>query len=94
MEAGRPCERDPGQNLLGQIGRNLEVRNSGDRVHEGSPLLKGAPAAGAESEVFIHFPYAPTLEGQYIIKNMVLISAGLVIGAPMNLVFPVFDVAF
>lgn len=32
-------------------------------------------------EVFTRLPYAPTLEGQYIIKNMVLISAGLVIGA-------------
>jgi uncharacterized membrane protein YphA (DoxX/SURF4 family) len=32
-------------------------------------------------EVFAHIPYAPTLEGQYIIKNIVLISAGIVIGA-------------
>lgn len=32
-------------------------------------------------EVFIRVPYAPTLEGQYIIKNMVLISGALVIGA-------------
>jgi uncharacterized membrane protein YphA (DoxX/SURF4 family) len=35
-------------------------------------------------EVFTAFPYAPTLEGQYIIKNMVLISAGLVIGATVR----------
>jgi len=35
-------------------------------------------------EVFSVFPYAPTLEGQYIIKNMVLISAGLVIGATVR----------
>jgi uncharacterized membrane protein YphA (DoxX/SURF4 family) len=35
-------------------------------------------------EVFTHIPYAPTLEGQYIIKNMVLISAGLVIGATVR----------
>ena len=27
------------------------------------------------------FPHVPTLEGQYIIKNLVLISAGIVIGA-------------
>ena len=33
------------------------------------------------SEVFFRVPYAPTLEGQYIIKNLVLISAGLVLGA-------------
>jgi len=30
---------------------------------------------------FTHVPFAPTLEGQYIIKNLVLISAALVIGA-------------
>ena len=31
-------------------------------------------------DTFIHAPYAPTLEGQYIIKNLVIISASLVIG--------------
>ncbi len=36
------------------------------------------------SEVFTQIPYAPTLEGQYIIKNLVLISAGLVIGATVK----------
>ncbi len=35
-------------------------------------------------EVFTVFPYAPTLEGQYIIKNIVLVSAGLVIGATVR----------
>ncbi|MDX1993778.1 MAG: DoxX family protein [bacterium] len=35
-------------------------------------------------EVFTRFPYAPTLEGQYIIKNMVLVSAALVIGATVR----------
>ena len=35
-------------------------------------------------EVFTVFPYAPTLEGQYIIKNVVLVSAGLVIGATVR----------
>jgi len=35
-------------------------------------------------EVFSAVPYAPTLEGQYIFKNMVLISAGLVIGATLR----------
>jgi uncharacterized membrane protein YphA (DoxX/SURF4 family) len=30
------------------------------------------------------FPYGLTLEGQYIIKNLVLISAGLVIGATVK----------
>ncbi len=33
---------------------------------------------------FTRVPYAPTLEGQYIIKNLVLISAGLVIGATVR----------
>lgn len=32
-------------------------------------------------EVFTRVPWAPTLEGQYIIKNIVLVSAGIVIGA-------------
>ena len=36
------------------------------------------------SEVFTRIPYAPTLEGQYIIKNMVLISAGIVLGATVR----------
>lgn len=33
------------------------------------------------AETWTIFPIAPTLEGQYIIKNMVLVGAGLVIGA-------------
>jgi uncharacterized membrane protein YphA (DoxX/SURF4 family) len=36
------------------------------------------------AETFTHFPYAPTLEGQYIIKNIVLVAAGLVIGATVR----------
>jgi uncharacterized membrane protein YkgB len=36
------------------------------------------------NEVFTVLPYAPTLEGQYIIKNTVLVSAGLVIGATVR----------
>jgi uncharacterized membrane protein YkgB len=36
------------------------------------------------SETFSVFPIAPTLEGQYIIKNLVLVSAGLVIGATVR----------
>jgi len=35
-------------------------------------------------EVFSRIPYAPTLEGQYIIKNLVLISAGIVVGATVR----------
>ena len=36
------------------------------------------------SEVFTRVPYAPTLEGQYIIKNVVLISAAIVLGATVR----------
>jgi uncharacterized membrane protein YphA (DoxX/SURF4 family) len=35
-------------------------------------------------EVFSHIPYAPTLEGQYIIKNLILISSALVIGSTVR----------
>ena len=35
-------------------------------------------------ETFAHAPYAATLEGQYIIKNLVLVSAGLVLGATVR----------
>lgn len=33
------------------------------------------------SETWEHFPVVPSMEGQYILKNLVLVSAGLVIGA-------------
>ena len=35
-------------------------------------------------ETFTHFPFVPTLEGQYIIKNLVLIGAALVIGSTVR----------
>lgn len=31
-----------------------------------------------------HIPYAPTLEGQYIIKNLLIISAALVVGGTVR----------
>jgi uncharacterized membrane protein YkgB len=34
--------------------------------------------------VFVSFPFVLTLEGQYIVKNVVLISAALVIGATVR----------
>lgn len=34
--------------------------------------------------VWTHFPYGLTLEGQYIVKNLVLVSAGLVLGATVR----------
>ncbi|HVT90836.1 MAG TPA: DUF417 family protein [Tepidisphaeraceae bacterium] len=33
---------------------------------------------------WLHFPYAPTLEGQYIFKNLVIIGAALVIGSTVR----------
>ncbi len=36
------------------------------------------------AEVFTRIPYAPTLEGQYIIKNIVLIGAAMVVGATVR----------
>jgi hypothetical protein len=33
---------------------------------------------------WLHVPYAPTLEGQYIIKNLVLISAAMVVGGTVR----------
>lgn len=35
-------------------------------------------------EVFTIFPYGLTLEGQYIVKNLVIITAGLVIGSTVR----------
>ena len=43
-----------------------------------------APIFLFPNEVFTRIPYAPTLEGQYIIKNLVLVSAALVIGATVR----------
>jgi uncharacterized membrane protein YkgB len=36
------------------------------------------------NETFNSIPFEPTLEGQYIIKNIVLISAGIVIGSTVR----------
>ena len=35
-------------------------------------------------ELFTIFPFAPTLEGQYIVKNLVLISAAIMIGGTVR----------
>jgi uncharacterized membrane protein YkgB len=35
-------------------------------------------------ETFTSFPFVPTLEGQYIIKNLVLIGAAIVVGATVR----------
>ncbi len=36
------------------------------------------------NEVFFRIPYAPTLEGQYIFKNIVIIGAGIILGATVR----------
>lgn len=36
------------------------------------------------SETFTQFPWAPTLEGQYIIKNVVIVAAAIVLGATVR----------
>lgn len=36
------------------------------------------------TETFKMFPFVPTLEGQYIIKNLILISAGFAIGTTVR----------
>lgn len=43
-----------------------------------------APIVLFPAEVFVRIPFAPTLEGQYIIKNAVLISAAIVLGATVR----------
>lgn len=42
------------------------------------------PLALFPAECFARVPWAPTLEGQYIVKNLVLISAGIVVGATVR----------
>ena len=36
------------------------------------------------TETFTTFPIAPTLEGQYIIKNVVIVAAAIVLGATVR----------
>jgi hypothetical protein len=43
-----------------------------------------APVALLPERVFTQFPFGLTLEGQYIVKNLVLIAAALVIGATVR----------
>lgn len=43
-----------------------------------------APLVLYPQEVFRVFPIAPTLEGQYILKNLVLIGAAMVLAATVR----------
>lgn len=61
------------------------------RFLRGTLLLMGLQMIGAltplllfPAETFTRFPYQPTLEGQYIIKNVVLIAAAMVVGATVR----------
>jgi len=58
------------------------------RVAIGLLLLQMAgpltPLALFPSLTFTSVPFAPTMEGQYILKNLVLISAAIVVGASMR----------
>lgn len=42
------------------------------------------PLALFPAETFSRFPWAPTLEGQYIIKNVVIIASAIVLGATVR----------
>jgi hypothetical protein len=42
------------------------------------------PLALFPAETWSQFPIAPTLEGQYIIKNVVLVAAAIVLGATVR----------
>jgi uncharacterized membrane protein YkgB len=35
-------------------------------------------------ETWIHFPYLPTFEGQYIVKNIALIAAAIIVGSTVR----------
>jgi uncharacterized membrane protein YphA (DoxX/SURF4 family) len=61
------------------------------RYLRGTLLLLALQMAGAltplilfPGETFTRFPIAPTLEGQYIIKNVVLIGAAMVVGSTVR----------
>ena len=47
-------------------------------------LLDFLPLILFPGETFTVFPVAPTLEGQYIIKNVVLVGAAIVVGATVR----------
>jgi hypothetical protein len=47
-------------------------------------LGKFTPLFLFPDETFSIFPFAPTLEGQYIIKNIVLIGAAMAVGATVR----------
>jgi uncharacterized membrane protein YkgB len=59
-------------------GRSMRLVTACLLLHLAGTFL---PMAMFPGETWKHFPYAPTLVGQYILKNMVLMAAGVVVGA-------------
>lgn len=51
-----------------------------------APQMLGTflPLVVLPEETWTRFPWAPTLEGQYIIKNLVIIAAAMVIGGTVR----------
>lgn len=47
-------------------------------------LGTGTPLVLFPAETWARFPIVPTLEGQYILKNMVMVTAAIVIGATVR----------
>jgi uncharacterized membrane protein YphA (DoxX/SURF4 family) len=50
----------------------------------GQMVGAASPIVLTPNQVFTSFPFVLTLEGQYIIKNLVLISASIVVGATVR----------
>ncbi len=68
-----------GINLL--INRFMAITLVGLMFHMGGTFM---PLFTCPEAVWNQFPYALTLEGQYIIKNSILISAALVVGGTVR----------
>lgn len=64
--------------LTGRFIRATLLRLALQMLGAASPLLL------YPTETFSVFPFAPTLEGRYIIKNLVLIAAATVVGATVR----------
>jgi uncharacterized membrane protein YphA (DoxX/SURF4 family) len=64
--------------LIGRFLRTVIFLLVGQMVGTFTPMVL-FPA-----EVFTHAPYAPTMLGMYIIKNVVLVSAAIVIGSTVR----------
>ena len=75
----------------GEPEKGDRVARDAQGLHRRACLLLAVQMAGTftplvlfPSETWTVFPIAPTLEGQYIIKNLVLIGAAMVVGATVR----------